>query len=466
MKIKRLLGLITIVSVFTATTGIYAYADVNTGNLDTIIKTVSDYYNGLKNDDGNYGVGLETETDERYEIAVRYAMSDKEASERIKNGGTVAANTLVNIVYVDKKTGEISSIYNSAEIKQLFNATAAKANNDWKTAYLNYLNQDFALDTDYDFALIDLNSDGIPELHLSGYFTASGDRICAYSNGKINELRGYVYGTSYVKGANLFSTSGGHMHKYYNYIYKLENGEFVLLHKGDYGAEDTANVKLDNKGNPIYTYTWDNKNLTKAEYDKLLYDYYDKFNPTSAGAGACDKAEIINKIKNYPSFDLYRDSYAGYYITISSYTNVDGSTFSAEYDWESMSEKDENACLPCLRIDTIKNGYISGGYKDSDYSAILNFKDAPIINNTVTLHAKNLSQYDLSEKEITKCDTNYDIILNLDNFNKNGSVNVTVKTSEKTSYGKQLHAASYNYNMAKASTNVVNYYNLEERVNK
>lgn len=72
---------------------------------DIILK----YYNNLREDDGVYIISeYETiENEDNYLIVVRYQMSDKEAEEKISQGGFPAANILVDTLTFDKITGSI-----------------------------------------------------------------------------------------------------------------------------------------------------------------------------------------------------------------------------------------------------------------------------------------------------------------------------------------------------------------------
>lgn len=183
-------------------------------------------------------------------------------------------------------------------------------NENWKSAYINYLRNGIKNNWakngkggySYEgYALIDIDGNDIPELYMMGNSTASGDKICTYNNGKVVEAWGWVYGISYVKGKNLLNISGGHMDVYFDHIYKIENGEFVQIHKGDYGAEDNSNVKFDENDMPIYKYEWDGKKVSKSEYESLLNSTYNQYMPKYAYEETCGESEIFNKIANYKS---------------------------------------------------------------------------------------------------------------------------------------------------------------------
>ena len=47
--------------------------------------------------------------------------------------------------------------------------------------------------------------------------------------------------------------SGGHMDEYYDIVYSIEDGSFVVQAEGEW-AEDNANIQFDAEGFPIYNY--------------------------------------------------------------------------------------------------------------------------------------------------------------------------------------------------------------------
>ena len=69
------------------------------------------------------------------------------------------------------------------------------------------------------------------------------------------------------------------MDVYWDGIYMLQNSQFVETARGDYGAEDNANVQYDRDGRPIYVYNWDGEEMTEQEYKEALEK---SFNITAA----------------------------------------------------------------------------------------------------------------------------------------------------------------------------------------
>lgn len=137
------------------------------------------------------------------------------------------------------------------------------------------------------------------------------DAILSYFNGEIVEQKMYNYGFRYIEGANLFRDFGGHMDEYYDKIYTLENGNFVLLYSGEYGAEDNSKVEYGDDGMPVYRYFWENEEVSSEEYERKLNEVYDTEKEVKifqdaqydsekgryVGNGLCDYQEIIEAIE-------------------------------------------------------------------------------------------------------------------------------------------------------------------------
>lgn len=203
----------------------------------------------------------------------------------------------------------------------LENLTGEKTDQEdsWKSAYLNYIETNTQIEDSEKgthreiYKLLDLNGDGVPELYINFGSTAGGDAILSYFNGEIVEQKMYNYGFRYIEGANLFRDFGGHMDEYYDKIYTLENGNFVLLYSGEYGAEDNSRVEYGDDGMPVYRYFWENEEVSSEEYERKLNEVYDTEKEIKifqdaqydsekgryVGNGLCDYQEIIEAIEEY-----------------------------------------------------------------------------------------------------------------------------------------------------------------------
>ena len=186
---------------------------------------------------------------------------------------------------------------------------------EWKQAYIDYINEhrDQPMADDFLYKLVDINGDAIPELYVNYGTTAAGDAICTYAEGSVVEQSMWNYGFSYLEGQNRFRNAGGHMDVYYDKIYTIENGQFVLLCQGNYGASDNTHVSLDSNGLPIYTYRWNGTEVaSEAEYTDLLHQAYDMQKAVTpfdgadfdsdagryVGNGLCNYEEILVAIRD------------------------------------------------------------------------------------------------------------------------------------------------------------------------
>lgn len=207
-----------------------------------------------------------------------------------------------------------------AEVLENLTGEKTDQEDSWKSAYLNYIQTNTQIEDPEKgthreiYKLLDLNEDGVPELYINFESTAGGDAILSYFNGETVEQKMYNYGFRYIEGANLFRDSGGHMDEYYDKIYTLENGNFVLLYSGEYGAEDNSKVEYGDDGMPVYQYFWENEEVSsEEEYDRKLNEVYDTEKEVNifldaqydsgrgryVGNGLCDYQEIIEAIKAY-----------------------------------------------------------------------------------------------------------------------------------------------------------------------
>lgn len=185
----------------------------------------------------------------------------------------------------------------------------------WKNAYIDFIYEKGVTWEEYldeyleDYKLVNVDGDQIPELYINFGSTAGGDMICTYANNRLVSQYLYNFGFSYIEGNNLFLDSGGHMDEYYDAVYSIENGQFVLKNRGEFGAKDNSQVQYDAQGAPIYDYYWNGTKISgEAEYETLLNAAFDSkraIHPyKDAGGnytdvGVFDYDEIIKQIAEY-----------------------------------------------------------------------------------------------------------------------------------------------------------------------
>ena len=100
----------------------------------------------------------------------------------------------------------------------------------WKIAYLNYLNNLKDIKEECKFRLVYIDSDGIPELFVSGSCSAAGSRVCSYKNGQATEVvLNRKSGGTYIPKSGLLRNSNGNMGNYHTNIYRLTESGFISV---------------------------------------------------------------------------------------------------------------------------------------------------------------------------------------------------------------------------------------------
>lgn len=216
-------------------------------------------------------------------------------------------------------------LYNGSTDESIDKACAGydafvNAEEAWKKEYIRFITEN-GMNTDpwtnsfiEAYKLVDINDDDIPELYINSGSTAGGDWICSYYDDMVISKNIWNFGFSYIEGKNLFMDSGGHMDQYYNTIYSIENGEFVILGDGSFGAADNTKLQYDADGDLIYEYYWNKVRIpSEKEYQELLHTIYDEQKASNpylgaeydsekkryVGNGFCDYSEILEAITDY-----------------------------------------------------------------------------------------------------------------------------------------------------------------------
>ncbi len=156
----------------------------------------------------------------------------------------------------------------------------------WKTAYSDFVTSH----SEFEFCLVDLNGDSIPELYGDSAITATGSIIATYSDGSVNSKVIGVSGLMVVDGNEYFHEIGGRQGYYYDTIYQLKDGEFIQVAKGEYEQET-----LDSET----TYMWEGSSVSESEYKANINKYIDTSKEESAYKNCTDADTVKAQIKNY-----------------------------------------------------------------------------------------------------------------------------------------------------------------------
>ncbi|MBQ3005572.1 MAG: hypothetical protein IJD88_06535, partial [Clostridia bacterium] len=150
----------------------------------------------------------------------------------------------------------------------------------------------------YDYYLINIDDDGIPELHIEYLSVAGGADVCSYQNGEIIVQHIYDFGLSYMEKQGIFLDSGGRMDHYHDKVYSLKNGSISLVSSGEW----IVTWSPEGNGEHSEEYLWDGKSISKEEYEEKLNSYFDESQAISPYEEnqVYDCYEIISAINDYP----------------------------------------------------------------------------------------------------------------------------------------------------------------------
>lgn len=230
--------------------------------------------------------------------------------------GILAVNTKDGGCFYDIKGNQLTNPDEFEEVRPMINGFAwvkkdgkwgvirlkafEKNDDDWKKVYTDYIKSVVERDSNiYEngkFIFIDIDSNDIPEIFYDSGSGAGGSGVIIY-NGNAKELHmGNSSGIIYIKGKNLFNYSGGHMGNYYDKLYCIDNGEFVLLDNGEYYEINNTNIQSSYD----YEYYWNDIQVSKEEYDNSLNNAFDvkkAINPFDDTM--YNYEEFLEAIKNY-----------------------------------------------------------------------------------------------------------------------------------------------------------------------
>ena len=138
---------------------------------------------------------------------------------------------------------------------------------EWKTAYLNFLEQ--KKDSHLSYALVYVDGDDIPELYLSGIAEAIGDSICTYKNGAVIEQQlNRIGGGWYIEKSGKVINQNGNMGHIYTHVYKLNENGFALTFEA-LSVEQVEVLKNDDY-KLRYEYSIGDKTVNESEYKSAV----------------------------------------------------------------------------------------------------------------------------------------------------------------------------------------------------
>lgn len=218
---------------------------------------------------------------------------DKDLSTRVNENGSLA--TVADIVdYLKQEESNTAEISSKSEQK---NSGQEASSDEWKQAYINWVNQR----PDWTYELFDVNGDDIPEIAAHSGNMADGGAVGTYANGKVQEIPIARCGLISVQGQNVLDNSDGHMGRYYDCVYKIDDGRWVQIGDGEYGDDGDTTMETDKYGNSTikFVYTWNGEKVSEDEYSANLKKLIDVDLADEIGYQEISSSEIISQIRNY-----------------------------------------------------------------------------------------------------------------------------------------------------------------------
>lgn len=218
---------------------------------------------------------------------------DKDLSTRVNENGSLA--TVADIVdYLKQEESNTAEISSKSEQK---NSGQEASSDEWKQAYINWVNHR----PDWTYVLFDVNGDDIPEIAAHSGNMADGGAVGTYANGKVQEIPIARGGLISVQGQNVVDNSDGHVGRYYDYVYKIDDGRWVQIGDGEYGDDGDITMETDKYGNSTikFVYTWNGEKVSEDEYSANLKKLIDVDLADEIGYQEVSSSEIISQIRNY-----------------------------------------------------------------------------------------------------------------------------------------------------------------------
>lgn len=139
---------------------------------------------------------------------------------------------------------------------------------DWRSIYLTYLEEMEYADS-FTYTLIYVDEDYIPELVVDRGSCAGGCMILTVHDNVVDEFETIRLGFSYVEQGNKLCNADGNMGHYFDHVYTIRDGKWEYVAGGEYG-DGPEGVQLDENGNEIFVYYWNDVEVDEEEYDRQL----------------------------------------------------------------------------------------------------------------------------------------------------------------------------------------------------
>lgn len=155
---------------------------------------------------------------------------------------------------------------------------------EWKQAYLNYLEEDNYADT-CTYSLIYVDDDNIPEMVIDTGYAAGGCRLLTFHDHVLDVWQSARLNVTYIERGNLICNSDGNMGYYYDNVYTIQDGKWVYVDGGIRG-DGPDGVQIGENGDYLEFFYWTGEEpwnreeywfgeeMTEEEYEARLNAIY------------------------------------------------------------------------------------------------------------------------------------------------------------------------------------------------
>lgn len=155
---------------------------------------------------------------------------------------------------------------------------------EWKQAYLNYLEEDNYADT-CTYSLIYVDDDNIPEMVIDTGYAAGGCRLLTFHDHVLDVWQSARLNVTYIERGNLICNSDGNMGYYYDNVYTIQDGKWVYVDGGIKG-DGPDGVQIGENGDYLEFFYWTGEEpwnreeywfgeeMTEEEYEARLNAIY------------------------------------------------------------------------------------------------------------------------------------------------------------------------------------------------
>ena len=177
---------------------------------------------------------------------------------------------------------------------------------EWKQAYIDWVNGWITKSNLATFQLFDLNGDAIPEIVAFGSDMSEGAEVATWGVGTVQTIPLDRMEAHYIPGGNVIDNSGGMSEDWYDTIYKIQDGQWVQIGNGTYSVPgpDEPDIPMeDENGNYNFiNFKWKGTPMSKEDYQQQVKKLIDLDNAVfmdGENNSAVSVSEIVSQIENY-----------------------------------------------------------------------------------------------------------------------------------------------------------------------